>query len=133
MIILIVGISGSGKTTLADALCAELGYARLNADKVRAEANDWDFSAVGRMRQAQRMRDKSTMIDNVIIDMIAPLRLHRAVIKPDKLIWMNTKHESSYKDTDKLFEPPTNADVIVNVFKYNVYEIISSLGLTCQK
>lgn len=129
MIILIVGISGSGKTTLADALCAELGYARLNADKVRAEANDWDFSAVGRMRQAQRMRDKSTNIGNVIVDMIAPLRLHRAVIKPDKLIWMDTKQESAYKDTDKLFEHPTNADIIITSYDYDLAEIIAKLGL----
>ena len=120
-------MSGSGKTTLADALAAKIGYARLNADQVRAEANDWDFSAVGRMRQAQRMRDKAT--GNVVIDMIAPLRLHRAVIKPDRLIWMNTKSESTYKDTDSLFEPPAEADIIITSYDYDLVEIITKLGL----
>jgi adenylylsulfate kinase len=43
-IILIMGLPGSGKTTLAEELAPMLNAKRLNADEVRKEANDWDFS-----------------------------------------------------------------------------------------
>ena len=42
--ILIMGLPGSGKTTLSQYLCKELNAVSINADKVRREANDWDFS-----------------------------------------------------------------------------------------
>ena len=49
-IILIMGLPGSGKTTLANELGPMLNAKRLNADEVRKEANDWDFSEEGRKR-----------------------------------------------------------------------------------
>ena len=52
-----MGLPGSGKTTLADELAPLLNAKRLNADEVRKEANDWDFSEEGRKRQAKRMAD----------------------------------------------------------------------------
>ena len=54
-IILIMGLPGSGKTTLANELGTMLDAKRLNADEVRKEANDWDFSKEGRKRQSKRM------------------------------------------------------------------------------
>jgi adenylylsulfate kinase len=127
--ILVFGLSGSGKTTLSDKIAEQLGFARINADKVRSEANDWDFSAVGRLRQAQRVAEKSNALGAVVIDMIAPLKLHRSIIKADKVIWMNTKQESKYKDTDSLFEPPSNADIVITDFEYDVADIIAKLGI----
>ena len=56
-IILIMGLPGSGKTTLANELAPLLNAKRLNADEVRKEANDWDFSEEGRKRQSKRMAD----------------------------------------------------------------------------
>ena len=53
--ILIMGLPGAGKTTLASKLVPILKAKWLNADKVRAEANAWDFSEEGRKRQAERM------------------------------------------------------------------------------
>ena len=46
MRVLIFGLPGSGKTYLAELLVEYLGdkVAWFNADKVREEANDWDFS-----------------------------------------------------------------------------------------
>ena len=52
-----MGLPGAGKTTLADALAKKIKSKRLNADEVRKEANDWDFSEEGRKRQAKRMSD----------------------------------------------------------------------------
>ena len=54
--ILIMGLPGSGKTTLAKKLVAMLNAVWLNADEVRKEHNDWDFSPEGRTRQAERMK-----------------------------------------------------------------------------
>ena len=55
--ILIMGLPGAGKTYLAERLVPMLNAIWLNADKVRKEANDWDFSDEGRKRQAKRMKD----------------------------------------------------------------------------
>ena len=46
--ILIMGLPGAGKTTLAGELIKKINAKWLNADKVRREANDWDFSIEGR-------------------------------------------------------------------------------------
>ena len=56
-----MGLPGSGKTTLAEELAPLLNAKRLNADEVRKEANDWDFSEEGRKRQARRMADFATV------------------------------------------------------------------------
>ena len=55
MKILIMGLPGSGKTTLAKHLVPMFNAVWLNADEVRKEADDWDFSDEGRKRQSLRM------------------------------------------------------------------------------
>ena len=56
-----MGLPGSGKTTLAADLSYLLNHHYkchwLNADKVREQFNDWDFSEAGRERQGKRMKD----------------------------------------------------------------------------
>ena len=54
--ILVCGLSGSGKSTLAEPLARTIDAVWLNADEVRKEMDDWDFSDEGRKRQANRMR-----------------------------------------------------------------------------
>ena len=51
-----MGLPGAGKTYLANILHPMLDAIWINADKVRKEANDWDFSEEGRKRQSERMR-----------------------------------------------------------------------------
>ena len=63
-IILVMGLPGAGKTTLAEELAPKLNAKRLNADEVRKEANDWDFSEEGRKRQAKRMADFALKLKN---------------------------------------------------------------------
>ena len=53
--ILVMGLPGSGKSYLSKLLAPMLKAVWLNADKVRKQANDWDFSDEGRKRQAKRM------------------------------------------------------------------------------
>ena len=71
-----MGLPGSGKTTLANELGPMLNAKRLNADEVRKEANDWDFSAEGRKRQAKRMADFAIRLKEkgnyVVADFICP-------------------------------------------------------------
>jgi adenylylsulfate kinase len=115
--ILIMGLPGAGKTTLAAALNANLFpySAWLNADTIREEHNDWDFSVDGRIRQAARMRrlaDESPYT-HVIIDMVAPLPEMRSIIEPDYIIWVDTIKEGRYTDTNKLFVQPAYYDVRV--------------------
>lgn len=108
MRILIIGLSGSGKTTLAKALTKELNAKHLNADEIRTQYNDWDFSDAGRLRQAHRIKNLSDKHDLVVCDFIAPKAIHRHLVDADILVWMDTVKSSQYKDTDAIFEQPTN-------------------------
>ena len=73
-----MGLPGSGKTTLAKELVPMLNAKWLNADKVRTEYNDWDFSEEGRVRQANRMRDLAKKLRDegnyVVADFVCPTR-----------------------------------------------------------
>ncbi len=113
-IILIMGLPGSGKTTLANELAPMLKAKRLNADEVRKEANDWDFSEEGRKRQAKRMADFAIKLKNegnyVVADFICPTPEARKLFPSDFTIWVDTIKEGRFEDTNKMFEQPTNYD-----------------------
>ena len=109
-IILIMGLPGSGKTTLASELVPLLKAKWLNADEVRKEANDWDFSAEGRTRQAKRMWTKAQQYkdqgNHVVADFICPTPEARALFPADYVIWMDTIKEGRFDDTNKMFIKP---------------------------
>jgi adenylylsulfate kinase len=113
-IILIMGLPGSGKTTLANELATLLEVKRLNADEVRKEANDWDFSEEGRKRQSKRMAEFALKLkkegNNVIADFICPTPEARALFPSDYVIWVDTIKEGRFDDTNKMFVKPEKFD-----------------------
>jgi adenylylsulfate kinase len=112
--ILILGLPGSGKTTLAALLAAEFSpnVLWLNADAVREQYDDWDFSHAGRMRQSLRMRQLADACekDYVVCDFVAPLVEMRTNFDAHWTIWMDTIKEGRFEDTNRVFVPPTNYD-----------------------
>ena len=109
-----MGLPGSGKTTLANELAPMINAKRLNADEVRKEANDWDFSEEGRKRQSKRMADFAKRLkDNgnyVIADFICPTPEARSLFPADYMIWVDTIKEGRFDDTNKMFVKPDKFD-----------------------
>ena len=109
-----MGLPGSGKTTLAEELAPLLNAKRLNADEVRKEANDWDFSEEGRKRQAKRMSDFALKLKeqgfDVVADFICPTPEARALFPADFIIWVDTIKEGRFDDTNKMFVNPDKFD-----------------------
>ena len=120
-----MGLPGSGKTTLANELAPLLNAKRLNADEVRKEANDWDFSEEGRKRQSKRMadfalklkEDGSFVVADFICptpearklfpaDFICPTPEARSLFPADYVIWVDTIKEGRFDDTNKMFVKP---------------------------
>ena len=109
-----MGLPGAGKTTLAEQLAPKLSAKRLNADEVRKEANDWDFSEEGRKRQAKRMSDFALKLKeqgfNVVADFICPTPEARTLFPADYVIWVDTIKKGRFDDTNKMFIKPDKFD-----------------------
>jgi len=112
-----MGLPGSGKTTLAESLKRELLKADksviwFNADDVRKQYNDWDFSHKGRIRQADRMKilTELSLAEFAICDFVAPLPEQRDLFDANWIVWVDTISEGRFVDTNKLFVPPEKYD-----------------------
>ena len=128
--ILIMGLPGAGKTTLAEKLrnlleANDKKVIWLNADRVRREYDDWDFSQEGRIRQSQRMRDLADASDKkyVLADFVAPLVEMREIFQADFTIWMDTIVQGRFADTNSVFDQPLKFDLRIQDFNYNIDEI----------
>ena len=125
--ILIMGLPGAGKTTLASKLVPLINAKWLNADEVRKEANDWDFSDEGRKRQAKRMADLSEKLKKqgniVIADFVCPTPKARELFDPDFIIWVDTIKKGRFEDTNKIFVEPENYDVRVTEKNSEIWSI----------
>lgn len=111
-----MGLPGAGKTTFTQELVKHLMLNRtvawFNADTVRAEYDDWDFSDAGRERQVRRMRELADRsdADYAICDFVCPTQQLRDIFDADIVVWLDTIESSKYADTNRLFEPPKNAN-----------------------
>ena len=134
-IILIMGLPGSGKTTLANEIAPLLNAKRLNADEVRKNADDWDFSVAGRERQAKRMallaKNYIGIENYVLVDFICPTKQTRNLFTADFIVWMDTIKEGRFDDTNKVFTPPEkyNCHVTSKNAKYWSTKILKLLNI----
>ena len=138
MIIQIIGLPGAGKTVLATALADRINAIHFNADVVRADLNsDLGFSPEARVEQARRMGALARLTSNqgyiTVVDFVCPTEETRKAFGiPDILIWVNRIEEGRFEDTNKMWQDPTNADlVIVNglTVEQEVDDVIKAFGL----
>lgn len=112
--ILIMGLPGAGKTYLAKKLYKELNAAWINADQVRKDFDDWDFSLNGRIRQSKRMKkladEALTSNQYVVVDFVCPTPKNRDDFAADFIIWMDTIKEGRFDDTNAMFVKPKHYD-----------------------
>ena len=123
-----MGLPGSGKTTLAEELSRITEYPFYNADLVRSEYDDWDFSPEGRERQLQRMISLSNKAletsEGVICDFVCPFEEGREKFNPDVLIWMDTIEKGRFPDTNKIFEEPQKYNLRIKNFNYQMHNVV---------
>ena len=133
--ILIMGLPGSGKTTLANNIVEKLKSREVkcswyNADNIRSMFDDWDFSPIGRERQAIRMgefADKDSKNGIVAIcDFVCPTSKTRELFGPaDLVVWMDTISTGRFEDTNKMFEAPAEYDLRIKSFNDDWADIIA--------
>ena len=116
MRVLIFGLPGAGKSYLASELINLLGDKAVwfNADQVRSDANDWDFSEEGRLRQKQRMQmlcEEAEADGKIAIaDFICPFNKARKEFGASFTIWVNTIEQGRFEDTNAVFEKPNHKE-----------------------
>ena len=121
--ILIMGLPGAGKTTLATELASILNAVHFNADEIRKEINkDLTFSIQDRIEQARRMKVLCDIVvrsgNYAIADFVCPTKETQDVFITEDtyVVWVDRTKVSRYEDTNKLFHPPENFDMIVNEY-----------------
>ena len=138
MIIQIIGLPGAGKTALASALVDRINAIHFNADAVRSDLNsDLGFTPEDRIEQARRMGALARLTSKqgyiTVVDFVCPTEETRAAFgKADILIWVNRIEAGRFEDTNKMWENPTNADLVILdgiTVEQEVDDVIKTFGL----
>ena len=118
-----MGLPGAGKTTLATELAKMLNAVHFNADEIRKEINkDLTFSIQDRIEQARRMKVLCDIVvrsgNYAIADFVCPTKEAQDVFITEDtyVVWVDRTKIGRYEDTNKLFHPPENFDMIVNEY-----------------
>lgn len=131
MKILIFGLPGSGKTTLAKPFADLIGGVWLNADEIRTEYDDWDFTPEGRIRQAYRMRHLADGVVKAgkiaVADFVCPTEHTRSLFAPNYTVWMDTIEKGRFDDTNKIFEQPSHYDYHVSEWFNDTHEQLAKV------
>ena len=131
MKILIFGLPGSGKSTLAEPFAKLIGGIWINADAVRKQYDDWDFTPEGRLRQANRMKHLADGVEMAgkiaVADFVCPTEATRKAFAPDYTVWMDTISRGRYEDTNDMFETPPECDYHVAEWIDNTSEALADV------
>ena len=126
-----MGLPGSGKSTLAEPFAQLIGGVWLNADAVRKEYDDWDFSPEGRIRQALRMKYLSDGVVKAgkiaVADFVCPTEAARAEFAADFVVWMDTIKEGRFEDTNAMFQKPERFDYHVSEWFTDTHEQLAKV------
>lgn len=135
-----MGLPGAGKTYLSKHMIDKFkerskSVKWFNADIVRKENNDWDFSNEGRIRQSVRMSNLAEASDEdyVICDFVAPIPEMRNNFKADWVVWVDAIEKGRYEDTNAMFVTPDVYDFRIteqNAEKWSEYIVDNIISET---
>ena len=84
------------------------------------------YTVIGTMKNIADFEKKRGA--TVICDFVCPTEQTRNIFEADLTIWMNTIAEGRFEDTNKIFEEPTDANLVIDKFLSDE-EIISLVNV----